>query len=222
MTTGRSNRRRTRGASTRRGRRCRWRVQELPRARRRDRPPTESGSAAPSRGSGERSVRVGGHAARRHQRRRIFAQNRRQGIGRRVAAKRPLAREHLEQHRAEAENVGTGVRGQPAHLLRRHVADGPDDDADLGQRLAGSLVRHRPRDGIVISFARPKSRILTRPSVVMNTFSGLRSRWTMPLACAAARPRAIGHGVLEGAPHRQRAGARRPAAASRLPAARTR
>ena len=39
-----------------------------------------------------------------------------------------------------------------------------------------------------LSFARPKSRIFTRPSFVMNTFSGFRSRWTMPLAWAAASP----------------------------------
>ena len=39
--------------------------------------------------------------------------------------------------------------------------------------------------------ARPKSRIFARPSFVRTTFSGLRSRWTMPLSCAAARPRAI-------------------------------
>jgi ABC-type sugar transport system ATPase subunit len=39
--------------------------------------------------------------------------------------------------------------------------------------------------------ASPKSRILTVPSDVTKTFSGFRSRWTMPRACAAARPRAI-------------------------------
>jgi len=39
--------------------------------------------------------------------------------------------------------------------------------------------------------ASPKSRIFTRPSEVTNTFSGFRSRWTIPLSCSAARPRAI-------------------------------
>src|SRR4030095_1451353 len=42
-----------------------------------------------------------------------------------------------------------------------------------------------------ISFARPKSRILSRPSFVRNRFSGLRSRWTMPRACATASAGAI-------------------------------
>lgn len=39
--------------------------------------------------------------------------------------------------------------------------------------------------------ASPKSRILARPSRVTRTLSSLRSRWTMPAACAAARPLAI-------------------------------
>ena len=42
-----------------------------------------------------------------------------------------------------------------------------------------------------VSLARPKSRILTRPSFVTKTFSGFRSRWTMPFSCAAASPWAI-------------------------------
>ena len=39
--------------------------------------------------------------------------------------------------------------------------------------------------------ARPKSTILMRPARVTMTFSGLRSRCTMPASCAAARPSAI-------------------------------
>ena len=46
-------------------------------------------------------------------------------------------------------------------------------------------------DSSVRTFAIPKSRILTTLSRVMNTFSGFRSRWTMPRSCAAASPRAI-------------------------------
>jgi hypothetical protein len=41
------------------------------------------------------------------------------------------------------------------------------------------------------SWAMPKSRIFTRPSVVRKMFSGLRSRWMIPFACAAARPSAM-------------------------------
>jgi len=39
--------------------------------------------------------------------------------------------------------------------------------------------------------ARPKSRILTCPFVVTNTFSGFRSLWTSSFSWAAARPCAI-------------------------------
>ncbi len=42
-----------------------------------------------------------------------------------------------------------------------------------------------------VSFARPKSRILMRPSFVTKTFSGFRSRCTIPFSCAAARPLAV-------------------------------
>ena len=39
------------------------------------------------------------------------------------------------------------------------------------------------------SRARPKSSTRTRPSSPMSTLSGLKSRWTSPRSCAAARPR---------------------------------
>ncbi len=39
--------------------------------------------------------------------------------------------------------------------------------------------------------ASPKSRILARPSGVIMTFSGLRSRWVTPAVCAASSPSAI-------------------------------
>ena len=41
-----------------------------------------------------------------------------------------------------------------------------------------------------VSFARPKSRILTNPSFDTMTFSGFRSRCTIPAACAFASPSA--------------------------------
>ena len=54
-------------------------------------------------------------------------------------------------------------------------------------------------------FASPKSRIFARPSFVRTTFSGLRSRWTIPLSCAAARPRAICDAEVHGLSHGQSA-----------------
>ena len=41
------------------------------------------------------------------------------------------------------------------------------------------------------ALARPKSSTLTTPAGVTLMFAGLRSRWTMPLSCAAARASAI-------------------------------
>ena len=42
------------------------------------------------------------------------------------------------------------------------------------------------------SFAKPKSRTLTTPSVLTTTFAGFKSRWTMPRACARASASAMG------------------------------
>ena len=44
---------------------------------------------------------------------------------------------------------------------------------------------------VAVSFASPKSRILTSPSFVIMTFSGFRSRCTIPASCAFASPSAI-------------------------------
>ena len=43
-----------------------------------------------------------------------------------------------------------------------------------------------PNKPPVASFASPKSSTFTRPSGVIMTFAGFRSRWTMPFSCAAA------------------------------------
>ena len=55
----------------------------------------------------------------------------------------------------------------------------------------GRFVCWPPAVSFCVSFARPKSRILTRPSLVRNRFSGFRSRWMIPFSCAAASPLAI-------------------------------
>ena len=47
-----------------------------------------------------------------------------------------------------------------------------------------------PASGCV-SFARPKSRILTNPSFLTITFSGFKSLCTIPAPCARASPSAI-------------------------------
>ena len=81
----------------------------------------------------------------------------------------------LPGHHAEREDVGARVDVLPAQLLGRHVAWRAERDPVWVRR--GSLAAAR---------ARPKSRIFTRPSAHRMMFSGLKSRWTMPAACAAA------------------------------------
>jgi hypothetical protein len=46
-------------------------------------------------------------------------------------------------------------------------------------------------DASAVPFARPKSSTFTTSSSVILILAGLRSRWTMPLSCAAASASAI-------------------------------
>ena len=49
-----------------------------------------------------------------------------------------LTGEHLEQHAAERVDVGAGIDiGEPARLLGRHVARGPDRDPRRGHQVVG-------------------------------------------------------------------------------------
>ena len=61
-----------------------------------------------------------------------------------------------------------------------------------------------------VCLARPKSRILMRSSAVTKMFSGLRSRWTTPCVCAAARPSATKAANLDGLLPRQPAACQPP------------
>ena len=105
---------------------------------------------------------------------------------------RPPPREHLVQHDAEGEDVGPRVdrpARAPAPATCRPTVP---SDRCRARVICGDGLRPRaPPSGSRCSLARPKSRILTRPSRVTNRFSGFRSRWTIPRSCAAARPRAI-------------------------------
>ena len=113
--------------------------------------------------------------------------------------------QHLVQNRAEREDVGSVVGGNAADLLRRHVAERSEHHSRLrARRIVGTTLPTAPIGSGSVSLARPKSRIFTRSPAVMNMFSGFRSRWTIPLSCAAARPCADLRGVVHGLAHRKR------------------
>ena len=105
----------------------------------------------------------------------------------------------------KAKTSDAVIGRQAPDLLRRHVArlSRARRRACIWRRGREHAERRGP-DSSCVSFARPKSRIFTRPSLVMKTFSGFRSRCTMPFSCAAARPRRDLHRVLDGFAHRQR------------------
>ena len=124
--------------------------------------------------------------------RRLLREDRDHRVGGGGLGEGALAREHLVENGPEGEDVRAGIHRLAPHLLRRHVAERPEDDARLGPAPAtvGISVTAAPLSGRV-SLASPKSRIFIRPSEVRKRFSGFRSRWTIPFSCAAARPRAI-------------------------------
>ena len=83
-----------------------------------------------------------------------------------------------------------GRRGRsPGPPSRRAPARATCSRASPRRRRCRSRARRPPRASS--SRAIPKSRIRAWPSPVRKRFSGLRSRWTTPFACAAARPSAI-------------------------------
>ena len=95
--------------------------------------------------------------------------------------------QHLEEHRSEREQVGTGVDGFAANLLGREIAR--RSRAARRSVVRESPIRARPRPA-------PAWRCRSRESWstaerVRKMFSGFKSRCTRPAACAATSPRAI-------------------------------
>ena len=118
------------------------------------------------------------------QRGRLGADDRPADLERGRTLEGPPARQHLVEHHARGEEVGTVVGARSAHLLRRpkprsSIARGRCSPAPASSALGAAAGR-----------AMPKSRIFSLPSCVMNRFSGLMSRWTSPFSCAAESPRA--------------------------------
>ena len=97
-------------------------------------------------------------------------------------AVRAAAGDQLVDHDAEREHVALG-RARADHLLGRHVAERADHLADL--REVGAAF-----DRGVVILRDAEVEHLDEVAVVaaaleVKMFSGLRSRWTMPRACAS-------------------------------------
>ena len=79
---------------------------------------------------------------------RLFAQDRAERVGRRLAVERPLARDHLVEDCSQTEQIRATVHRLRAHLLRRHVADRSQHHAGARARGDGGvLAGHRPLVG---------------------------------------------------------------------------
>ena len=116
-------------------------------------------------------------------------------LGAAGAARARGARASLRRSRPR----GTGSRPWPARRAGRRARRGPRRARPRRLRTArarrsGAIPRTAPpasgRATRARARATPRSMIRTRWSSVISTFSGLRSRWTMPAAWMAARPAA--------------------------------
>ena len=104
-----------------------------------------------------------------------------------------LAGQHLIEDAAERPDIRSLVHRLAARLLRAHVRRRAQNDAvaslvQSDRRRVSKLAAVAPSPSV---FANPKSRTLTTPDGVTLTLAGLRSRWMMPLSCAAESASAI-------------------------------
>ena len=107
--------------------------------------------------------------------RRLIVQNGGQRLRRRGPMECPCAGQHFIEDGSEGEDVGAMIDGLATHLLGGHVTGIPITSP--GSVLRVSVDALLSGSGwVCINFASPKSRILTRPSLVTKRFSGLRSR----------------------------------------------
>ena len=112
--------------------------------------------------------------------------------GGRAAFEGAAGGQHLVEHDAEREDVGARIQRVAERLLRRHVQDGADGGAQAGQGPEVAPLAALPvSSGDSIIAARPKSSSFASPRAVTKMFAGLRSRCTMPAACAASSASAI-------------------------------
>ncbi len=120
---------------------------------------------------------------------RIVRDDRRQRLHRRLPLERVRRRSSARRASRRARTGPTGSRP-----CRRAPVPGSCRAPSRRSARRPSVCASAPPTSAAspsCDLARPKSTIFTRPSAVTITFSGFRSRWTMPASCAAARPSAI-------------------------------
>ncbi len=136
---------------------------------------------------------------------RLEREDRRDQVRLRLGGEGARAGEHFVEHRAEGEQIGARIGFLASHLLGRHVRERADESRL--PRVSGSSVSPETGGSPVVTGARrrasPKSSSFT-PDFVSMMLAGLRSRWTMPSACAAASASAISMAQLQGLLDRQR------------------
>jgi len=128
----------------------------------------------------------------------VVAQDRRERLGCAASREGAPSRQHLEQHRAEGEEVAPRVDGLAAHLLRAHVADRAEDRPPLGRARLPRGERLRLQRGVQCGLL--PEELLGQPEVEDLEPSVLRHPEVVrlevavdhPFSCAAARPRAPG------------------------------
>ena len=151
---------------------------------------TRSARPGPSRGTARRSsgARTGVPARALLDRLRLLPDDGRHRLGRARPRERLLPRRHLVQDGAEGELVRTEV-DRPAREPARATCRRPSPSrsrAPSSSRPSAPSSR-RPDALRLASASRGRSRGSSRrPLGVTITFSGLRSRWTIPVSCASA------------------------------------
>ena len=136
----------------------------------------------------------------------VLLEDRRHRLGRRLPLEGALPGRHLEQHRAEREDVGALVHDLAAHLLGRHVDDGPRNGArrgvvDLGGR--GGVAAERARLGLP---REPEVEHLDAPVGRQEQVLGLEVAVDDPLLVRRRESMRDLRRVLRGLARRQRAG----------------
>ena len=129
--------------------------------------------------------------AKRRQRLRIVRQDGRHEARATASCERRPAGAHLVENHPQRKDVRARIRVAAFDLLRRHIRDGAEHRALLGQfeAVRGSL------DGLLAArgpaaCASPKSRSFTPPPASI-TLLGFRSRCTTPFLWAASRASAM-------------------------------